>query len=361
MWNNKIYGLPIYPGNKIFAGAIFYRADILQALGLGTPAINSIQDLYDLGKEINDPKRGRWAFDDIMSYLIQPFGVPFNPPNWTTDSKGDLIAAWETPQVIEMINWEASIVRAGMMHPESIAFQVSSGTQRFQNGSMVITGGGIGGWNGYDAVAGKAANKSYERAALPPFTASGTGTPTIGLGSSASIFSYLNAGLSKSQVEECLRIADYIAAPFGSYEYTLTNFGAQGVDWSPSASGPALTATGQKNVQQTFNFLASAMNVQSVQSGYVDVVKAVCAWQQNAGKYSYKPLFWNMNVSVPPNLANALTATAFTASNGNILEEVVRGKSTVADFQAAVKSWQRNGGNALRTFFDGIRAKYGDQ
>lgn len=71
--------------------------------------------------------------------------MPFNPPNWTTDGKGDLVAAWETPQIIEMINWEASIVRAGMMHPESIAFQTSNATERFYNGSMVITGGGIGG------------------------------------------------------------------------------------------------------------------------------------------------------------------------------------------------------------------------
>ena len=39
---------------------------------------------------------------------------------------------------------------------------------------------------------------------------------------------------------------------------------------------------------------------------------------------------------------------------------MVRGRSTIADFQSTVKQWQRNGGNALRTFFEAIRAKYGD-
>jgi hypothetical protein len=42
------------------------------------------------------------------------------------------------------------------------------------------------------------------------------------------------------------------------------------------------------------------------------------------------------------------------------MQEVVRGRSTVADYKAAVTHWQKNGGNALRKYFDGIRAKYGD-
>jgi putative aldouronate transport system substrate-binding protein len=295
-----------------------------------------------------------------MSYLTQSFGVPNIPPNWGTNSKGDLVAQWETPQIIEMINWEATIVKAGMMHPDAIAFQTSSANQRFYSGAVVIDGGGAGAWNGDDAVAGKAANKSYVRGGLPPFTASGSGTPSIALGNTAGLFSYLSKGLKQSQITECLRIANYLAAPFGSYEFTLANYGVKTTDWTSSPNGPVETATGLKNVATTYEFLASPLNVQSVQQGYTDVVKANCAWQQAAGKYSYKPLFWNMNVSIPPNLANAMTAATFTNSSGNIMQEVVRGKSTIADFQAAVKSWQKNGGNSLRTFFDGVRAKYGD-
>ena len=120
-----------------------------------------------------------------------------------------------------------------------------------------------------------------------------------------------------------------------------------------------LTPAGLKNVTNTFSFLATPLNVQNVQQGYVDVVKANTAWQQNAGKYAVKPLFWNMNISVPASLADAWNAATFTNGTGNIIQEVVRGKATIADYQAAVKNWQKNGGNALRTFYDGIRSKYG--
>lgn len=358
VWNNKIYGIPLFPGTNEFAGTLYYRADILSEMGI-TPSVKTARDLFELGKEVNAPKHGRWAFDDPLSYLIQPFNVPLNPPFWTQDDKGNLLAAWETPQIIEMLNWEASIVKAGMMHPQAIAMNVSNGKQRFWSGEVVITGDGMGAWTGYDAVSGKAANPGYQRMAFPLFSADGS-TPRIAIENNAGLFSYLSKSLTKSQITECLRLANYIAAPFGSYEYTLINFGTQGVDWTPSSNGPTLTKSGQTNVAQTYAFLATPVNVQSVQQGYTDVVRAYCAWDQQAGKYVYKPLFWNMNVTVPPSLGTALSAAAFTAQTGNILQEVVRGKSTIADFQAAVKSWRKNGGNALRTFFDGIRAKYGD-
>jgi putative aldouronate transport system substrate-binding protein len=358
VWDNRIYGIPLFPGTNEFAGMLYYRADILSKMGI-TPSVTTAQDLFDLGKEVNDPKRGRWAFDDPFSYLIQPFNVPLSPPFWGEDDKGNLLASWETPEMIEMINWEATIVKAGMMHPQAIAMDTSNAKQRFWSGEVVITGDGTGAWVGYDAASGKAANPSYERMAFPLFAADG-GTPRIAIENNAALFSYLSKSLTKSQVEECLRLANYIAAPFGSYEYTLINFGAQTVDWTPSSNGPVLTKAGQTNVAQTYAFLATPVNVQSVQQGFTDVVKAYCAWDQQAGQYVYKPLFWNMNVTVPASLGTALSAANFTASTGNIMQEVVRGKSTIADFQAAVKSWQKNGGNALRNYFDGIRAKYGD-
>ncbi len=360
VWNNKIYGIPVYPGTHIFAEQIFYRADILNKLGLGTPSIKSAQDLYDLGKEVNDPKHGRWAFDDLWASLYQPFAFLGGPPlMWTENDKGDLVANWESPEIIEAMNWQASTVRAGMVHPDALALQTSNSKQRFWSGAVVIEGDGNGAWVGDDAVSGQAANKGYLRMSLTPFTASGTGTPVYYLNNSCNMFSYLNSSLAKSQVEECLRIANFLAAPFGSYEYTLINYGVKTTDWTPSANGPVLTSAGLKNVTNTFSFLATPLNVQNVQQGFVDVVRANSAWQQEAGKYAVKPLFWNMNISVPANLADAWNAATFTNGTGNIIQEVVRGKNTIADYQAAVKNWQRNGGNALRRFYDGIRTKYG--
>ena len=360
VWNNKIYGIPSYPSNVVLAGMIYYRADILAKLGIGTPDIRSAADLLALGKELNDPKRNQWAFDDLMTYLHQPFGVPNTPPEWTQNAKGDLVSCWETEQIIEAMNWEYGYYKAGLMNPQAIALNTNTDKQRFYSAQNVITGDGSGAWNGTDTVAGKAANPSYLRMALPPFTASGTGRPTYAMQDGANLFSYLNKSLSKSQIEECLRIANYLAAPYGSQEYTLANFGRKSVDWMPSANGPVPTAAGSKYVATTFEFLASAPSVNSVQSGYTDVVRAIAAWQQNAYKSLYKPLFYDMNITIPPSLNTAMTAAQFTTSTGNTITDVCRGRATIAQYRAEVRNWQRNGGNALRKFFEGIRTKYGD-
>jgi hypothetical protein len=359
IWNNKIYGLPVFPSNVVFSGAIFYRADILNKLGIA-PSVKSAADLFALGKEVNDPKGKRWAFDDPFTYLAQPFNIPNSPPAWTTNSKGDLVANVETEQYIEALNWERSIVAAGMMHPSAIAMDTSNAKQRFWSGQVVITGDGTGAWNGSDALSGKAANPSYVRTAFPLFTASGTGTPRIALGNGAGLFSYLSKDLTKSQIEECLRIANYLAAPYGSYEYTLINFGVQGMDWTPSARGPVYTTEGTKEANEdTYQFLATGPSVTSAQNGFTDVARAYALWQQGAAKHKYKPLFYDMNIAIPASLNSALASFA-SGPLFDMTNNVIRGRNTIADFQTTVKEWQRGGGNALRTYFEGIRAKYGD-
>lgn len=358
IWNNKIYGIPEFALGFTVSGYLYYRADILDKLGIGTPQVKSINDLYDLGKEINNPKGKQWAFDDIWTGLLQPFGVPNSPPAWTANAKGDLVASWETENIVEAMVWEAKLVKAGLMNPDAVALDTNSAKQRFWSGQQLIMFDGQGAWNTSDQQSGVAADKGYVRMALPVFTASGTGTPTITLGNGTQWFSFLNKNLSKSQIEEMLRIANYLAAPFGSYEYTLINYGAPATDYTMGTEGPVLTATGNKQVAGTYSFLASPNQIIN-NPGYPAVTRASARFEQQNGKYGHKPLFYDMNIAVPASLNNALAAAQFT-STGNIMDEVVRGRSTVADYKAAVKQWQSNGGNSLRRFFDGIRAKYGD-
>ena len=257
------------------------------------------------------------------------------------------------------MNWEAKVVKAGLMNPDAIAQDTNSAKQRFWSGQELITFDGQGAWLGADTQSGQAANKSYVRMAFPFFTASGSGTPRIALANGTEWFSYLNKNLSKGQIEEMLRIANYLAAPFGSYEYTLVTFGAPATDYTMTPAGPVLTATGNKQVAQTYSFLASPNQVLS-SPGYAATTRSRAIFEQRNAKYGYKPLFYDMNISPPASLNNAMAAPTFTASTGSIIQEVVRGRSTIADFQSAVKEWQRNGGNALRKYFDTIRAKYGD-
>ena len=132
------------------------------------------------------------------------------------------------------------------------------------------------------------------------------------------------------------------------------------MDWTPSARGPIYTTEGTKEANQdTYQFLATGPSVTSAQNGFTQVARDYALWQQSAAKYKYKPLFYDMNISVPASLNNALASFA-SGPLFDMTNNVVRGRNTIADFKSTVKEWQRGGGNNLRKFFEGIREKYGD-
>jgi putative aldouronate transport system substrate-binding protein len=358
IWNDKIIGIPAVVTGFTVGVYLYYRADILDKLGIGTPHVKSAADLLALGKEINDPANRQWAFDDIWTYLYQPFNI--GPvPGWTTNSKGDLITTFETDNIIEAMNWQAQLFSRGLVNPDAVAGDTSTAKNRFWSGEQLIYADGSGAWDAGDVTSGSAANSGYVRMAFPFFTADGTGTPRIPLQSATGYLSYLNKNLKPSQIEELLRIANYLAAPFGSYEYTLVNYGQADVDYTMTSNGPVLTATGNKDVDSTVAVLLASPNNVINNPGYPAVTRASAVFGQQNAKYAYKPLFYGMNVTVPDDLTTANSFGPFTSTT-NIMYEVVRGRATIADYRSTLSTWLRSGGTKLKAFYETVRAKYGD-
>jgi putative aldouronate transport system substrate-binding protein len=354
IWDDKLYGFPSYTATFNYGYQLYYRADLLDKLGLGTPSVTSINDLWDLAMEVNDPKAKRWALGDIFGYLYQPF----NYASWMLDDKGNLITEYESEGIIEAMNWMARAIKAGLVHPDQVAGNYGNGVTEFYAGQMAIVSDGSGAWNAADAQKGQAASKGYTRASFDFFTASGSGTPKMPLEAATAWTSYLNQRLSASQVEECLRIGNYLAAPFGSVEYNLLNYGVEGVDYTMTGSGPQLTAAGTQyagSAVSTYNFLVSP-NSTTYNAGYPAVTKAAASWGQRNAGYGYQPPFYELNVTVPNDLSSANAFTPFTQTD-SIMYEVARGRASIADYNSTLASWKRNGGDKLKAFYEGVLAQ----
>lgn len=354
IWDDALYGFPSYTATFNVGYQLYYRADILDKLGLGAPAVKSMNDLFDLAKEINDPKGKRWALGDIFGYLFQPYDYA----NWMLDDKGNLITQYESEGILEAMSWMAKAIKAGLVHPDQVAGNYGNGVTEFYSGQMAIASDGMGAWNAADAQKGQAANKSYTRASFDFFTAAGTGTPRVPLEAATAWTSYLSKSLSAKQIEECLRIANYLAAPFGSVEYNLLNYGTEGTDYTMASTGPQLTASGTKyagSIVTTYNFLVSPNNT-TYNAGYPAVTRASASWSQRNAKYGYQPLFYELNVTVPNSLSNANAFTPFIQTD-NIMYEVARGRASIADYQSTLATWKRNGGDKLKSFYEGVLAQ----
>jgi putative aldouronate transport system substrate-binding protein len=348
IWNGKLYGLPVYYSGATIPGTTFYRKDIFDTLGISPDEVKTPADLQALGKQLTSASAGRWAFDDLWSYLGQMFKFP---NGWGIDASGKLYHKYESQAMIDALTWEAGLVKAGYMHPDAVAGNSQNAKQRFWSGKVVVTGDGPGAWKGDDAKSGTAANPSYNRQAFKLLSVDGK--PAIEMSNSAGMYSFLNGKLSADQIKECLSIANYLAAPYGSSEYLTVNFGAQGADYTMVDGNPQLTEKGSKEVATSFQFLVTPLTPTTVISGYTQVAKDYAAWEADMVKYAVKPAFYGMNVTEPPQYAK------LTQPVEDILTDVRFGRKPISAFQDAVKTWQSQGGNQLRAFYEDIRTKYG--
>ncbi|WP_194924286.1 hypothetical protein [Catenulispora pinisilvae] len=353
VWNGKLYGIPLWTSAAAVQGALFYRADIFKAAGIDPSTVTSADQLKAVGKQVNAPSKGQYAFEDLTKYLYQVFNIPQNNGNtgWTRDSTGKLVNGYEVPEFLELLNFENSLAKGGLIHPDALAGDSSKAKNRFWAGKTVITGDGTGAWNKSDAQSGVAASPNYERQAFKVFAFDG-GKATMPLYPGAGMSSYLSKSLSDAKVKELLRIADYLAAPFGSAEYLIARYGKVGVDYTMTAGAPILTDEGNKVVTDVFDQLANCQAV-TFNAGYNQMTKDYAAWQADMVQHATKPMFYSMNVSEP-----AQTAKASTALEA-VITDVRMGRKGVSDYQSALSTWQNNGGNQLRTFYEGIAKQYG--
>lgn len=132
------------------------------------------------------------------------------------------------------------------------------------------------------------------------------------------------------------------------------NYGTEGVDYTMQDGNPVLNDKGSKEVATTYQFLVTPVTPTTVKYGYTQVAKDYAAWQGEVVQHAVKPMFYGMNVTEP----------ARFASIGQPVEDAITdvkfGRKPVSVLQEAVKTWQSQGGNALRDFYQGIRDKYGD-
>ncbi len=351
-WGDKLYGIPSFASGFAIAGIVYYRRDVLAAKGITADQVRSADDMMNLGKELTDAKRGVWAFDDVWTYLFPAWDLPYK---WTVDG-GKLVNKYEMPAFLDAMEWHYKLATSGYLHPDALAGDNANAVTRFYAGKTLVGGGGAGAWNLPDYQSGVAANPDYRRDAFNVITADGKGTPRLFMGASTSEFSYLNANLKPAQIEELLAIANYLAAPYGTAEYTMVNFGVEGVHYTRQNGVPTATDEGKKNVQaQTYPFLASPPAVVSNPGADV-VTKDYCGWQAANVKALYKPVFWNMNVSMPQWASTADAAQALE----DTIKDCYHGKKKVSDVKEAITTWKSSGGDRLKQWMtDNVLNKYG--
>ncbi|GIH89612.1 extracellular solute-binding protein [Planobispora siamensis] len=335
VWNGKLMAVP-FP-TEPYPFALLYRKDLFDKNGWNTNP-KTADELFELGKEITDAKAKRWAFGSIHEMMWPTFRIP---QEWRYEN-GKLVHKYETPEFELMLAFMQKVFKEELVHPSVVSSKGANEKDLMAAGQILVYRDGLGGWKELlQQHRGK--NPDFAMGAFPVFAHDG-GTPLMYHGTAAGIFTFVKKGLPKEKVEEILSILNWCAAPFGTREYELSNFGVEGKHFKRGDNGiPELTDLGRKEVAYTYGFLGGRPLY--VDWPYPDAVKLNVEWQNASFQYLEKGPFDGIRVQRPSKYSGLQVPTE------DKFTDIMRGRRPVSDAKQIVSEWQRDGGNEARDFY----------
>lgn len=333
-----LYGLP-YP-STLLTDAIFYRKDIFTEMGLEAPT--SADEYLAVAKELTNPAKQRWGSEDVWNGAQMMYGVP---PKWKLVD-GALVNKVETDEYRGALEWIAKLFASGAVHPDAVAGNQQQAKARFESGASLMASDGLGSW--HESLARMLpTDPNYNMQPMDFFAPDG-GKPTLFRGSPASIFSFVKKNEDKSKIEEILALANYMAAPFGTEEYQLINYGVEGVHFTKDADNiPQTTDKGRAEVTSTYAFLVNSPIVNAMVQ-YPGYVQSASDWEARQAPHVVEEQFFGLQIEEPSKFGS------LSKPFDDLAKDIARGRKKISDLDGEIATWKKNGGDELREFYTGF-------
>ncbi|SNX64378.1 carbohydrate ABC transporter substrate-binding protein (CUT1 family) [Streptomyces sp. TLI_55] len=343
IFGGKLMGLPMPAG---YVGNIvpLYRQDIFDKEGYEIP--RSADDFLALCKDITNARAKRWACGDMKWTAFGNFGVlgGGEKPLWWNLVDGKLINRIETPQYLEAIEWTRKLFAAKVVHPNFYLGkgQIGDPAPMFAAGEFLIWNNDISNWYGQQASL-MAQNPDVKVWGMDVWGHDG-GNPTLYATNPANIFAFVNKKASESVIRDALAVANVTAAPYGTKEWMMTNYGVEGTHYTLKDGVPVKTDKGNNEVVNAYVMVASPAAT-IAHPDLPDYTKAMVEWQQRMGAFTKKSSFWGLQITEPSRYTNL--ATDFE----QLEDDIIRGHKKISDMQQAISDWKSKGGDKLRDWY----------
>ncbi|MCJ1676630.1 extracellular solute-binding protein [Streptomyces sp. APSN-46.1] len=326
----------------------YYRKDLFDKKGYSVP--KSADEFLSWAKDATSAKANVYACGDMSWISAGLFGVrPSGTLGWNIGDDGKLTYRIEQPEYLEALEWSRKVFDAGVVHPDDKARSGDAG-QRFTSGQILVFNGDMSAW--YVKTAEQAqSNPDFQIEGMDYFGADG-GNPALWSSQPATIWSLISKGASKEAVENALAAANFSAAPYGTKERMLVDYGVEGTHYTVKDGVPVKNDQGNSEVINAWSMLATPAPYYA-HPDFPDVARKQVEWQQRMGAFMKKTSTYGMTVVEPTQYANL-------ASQFEQLEiDYVRGNRKLSDVQAAISTWRSSGGDKLRDWYKELIDKNG--
>ncbi|QGZ52460.1 extracellular solute-binding protein [Streptomyces sp. QHH-9511] len=343
IFGGALRGIPIPAPATTFI-VPYYRKDIFDKKGYSLP--KSADEFLSWAKDVTSAKAKVYACGDLAWISGNIFGAM---PGWNLDPDGKVRFGIERPEYLEALEWTRKLYDAGVVHPDDKA-SAGDPVQRFTAGQILVWTSDMSAW--YARAAEQAqANPEFEIDAMDLFGADG-GNPSMYASNPANIWSLIRKGASKETVENALAAANFAAAPYGTKERMLVDYGVEGTHFTVRDGVPAKTDQGNSEVINAWAMLAGPAPYVA-HPDLPDIARKQVEWQQRMGAFMKKTSTYGLNIVEPTRYANIHTPF------DQLQRDYVRGHKKLADVQAAISTWKSSGGEKLRDWYKELFDKNG--
>ncbi|MFC0529863.1 extracellular solute-binding protein [Phytohabitans kaempferiae] len=339
IWNQRLAAVP-NPSEGPLPWALFTRRDLLDERGLAIPA--SLDDLLAAARQVTDPARKVWAFDDIFAMIQIYHKVPGSKGGWRLRPDGTPEFKYETPEYRQALEVMAKIYKDGLVHPDIVASKGADANLLFaQAGSIVFKQAGIGFWQGAQAEHQKV-NPRLNIQPVPVFSATG-GDPLMWSATEPISYTFIRKGVGKDRVEELLRIVNWCSAPLGTREAQLRDYGVEGRHHTRTPNGPVKTDLAFKEIANQYFFVSGRNPTIGPFPDTPSYVQDLLTFSNETVKYLEKDPWDGLKLEMPDRFK------AFAVPAEERFTDLLRGRRPLSDVDAIVREWKSNGGEEART------------
>jgi putative aldouronate transport system substrate-binding protein len=344
VFNSKIMGVPVASGGvRSNAPILFARWGDLDKAGV--TAIKSLDDFTAIAKQVNNPNANRWALgaNKFAYWISQTFGAP---NNWR-ESGGKFTKDWETPEFKDAVAYHRSLWDAGLFHPDSATLTGSPAGTQFYSGGYVFSA--YASWSSYQTTWDRSvsADPNFKPRAVLPFSKDGNGRAPQFLGNGVSGFVALKKA-SNDRLRELLGILNYLAAPIGTTEQLLLQYGVEGVEFTRDQSGnPQPTDRATQDLAVPWKYVGAPPDFlfDATSADYAPV-----AHQTQTEHFAMTLADPTVGLYSPTDGSKG--AALKNTFNNDQLPLIVFGKSPVSALDDMVKQWRDNGGDQIRSEYE---------
>lgn len=346
-WDACIYGgrirlLPIHRFSLSRVSTLI-RKDVAERLGAPLEPKDG-QEYYELLKTLAVPAERIFATNNVH-YLLDMVAIMMGVPNdWQVDG-GTFTKDVETPEYLEAIEFVRKCWSERLIHPSAFEANFSLQTQAQYNGGTTVMGFGST-WSG-NASQARTADPEAESSWFPTMKWDGSGPATMWVSSGAPYLTAIAKG-DEARVAELIGVANWMASPWGTAEYTLFRSGIEGHDHTIDENGARVaTEMGKaENPAGALVYMGSSALVHN-NALYPDIAEM---------QYHSEAQGMDHVAPLPTVSLESETAQTKNAQMTKLLQDgysdIITGRKEVSTWSDVVDTWRKRGGDAIRAEYE---------